>query len=150
MHGDHKDKDFPMNGMNEYESTPSAHSNPVFIGTDRSSKKGKGKGKAKEEHVFQLTDDIHAAESMVPGKQNAAHKYEVRHCFVVIVYDNAHCLIGYLGTIVFHNGEVRSVRELSEEYSQGRRRHYRRFHPILVQVGPRGTYVGLQSPIDPG
>ncbi|KAM5534298.1 hypothetical protein V8D89_012026 [Ganoderma adspersum] len=59
MHGDHKDEDVPMNG------------------TDGSSKKGKGKGRAKEEHVFQLTDDIHAAESMVLGKQNAAHKYEV-------------------------------------------------------------------------
>lgn len=82
----------------------------MFIGTDRSSKKGRGKGKAKEERVLHLTDDMHAVESRVLEKQNAAHKHEVRHRFVVIVYDNAHCLIGYLRTIVFHNGElVRSV-----------------------------------------
>lgn len=72
---------------------PSAHSSLVFTGTHRTSKKGKGKAKAKEEHVFQLTDDIHAAESMVLGKQNAAHKYEVRHRFVVIAYEDAHCLV---------------------------------------------------------
>ncbi|PIL37257.1 hypothetical protein GSI_00950 [Ganoderma sinense ZZ0214-1] len=77
VRGDHKDEDVPMNGTDGYEPFPPAHSSPVLSGIGRASKKGKGKGKAKEEHVFQLTDDIHAAEFMILGEQIAAHKYEV-------------------------------------------------------------------------
>ena len=83
LDGDHKEDD-PMDGTDRYELVQSV-SRAAFIDADRTSKNGKSKGKAKEEHIFQLTDDIHAAESLVLGEHKAVHKYEVCIRFVILI-----------------------------------------------------------------
>ena len=53
----------------------------VLIAVYRTPTKGKtkdkAKGKGKAEHVFNLTDDIHAAESIFLKDDAPAHRYEV-------------------------------------------------------------------------
>ena len=78
MHGDSKDEeDVPMDGTAGYVGFLGARRYEPTVTPYRSSKQSQPKGKGRADHVFNLVNDMHAAEAAFVKDQKPAHKFEV-------------------------------------------------------------------------
>ena len=78
MHGDSKDEeDVPIDGTAGYVGFLGARRYESLMTLYRSSKQSQSKGKGRADHVFDLVNDMHAAEAAFAKDQKPAHKFEV-------------------------------------------------------------------------
>ena len=93
----------------------------VLTAVHRTPTKGKtnskAKGKGKAEHVFNLTGDIHAAESIVLKDEAPAHRYEVP-MWLLSPRPLLMIPLGHIRASVVHRREVCSLSKLPGPHTQ--------------------------------